>query len=119
MRGERWEGFYPRPLVILEIVCNRDGAGLQHAMNGMRHLATQPTVSLTMVLTEGSVKGGSQPSPQGPPGCTASGQRVSWGPRGQAEGSVLQSSRALAMAVHWLGPDLEAAESLLIPTTST
>ena len=30
------------------------------------------------------------------------------GPREQAGGYVLQGSRALAMAAHWLGPGLEA-----------
>ena len=42
----------------------------------------------------------------GPPGlgAPASGLVRELGGPGQAEGCVLQSSRALAMAAHWLGP---------------
>ena len=40
------------------------------------------------------------------------GRQVSWGARGQAEGCVLQSSGALAMASQWPAPGLEAAVSL-------
>lgn len=74
-----------------------------------------PTVSLAVFLRTSLLRGKLQPSAQGPQSALASGQWVSWGPRGQAEGCVQQSSRALAMAVHWLGPDLKAAESLPYP----
>ena len=40
------------------------------------------------------------------------------GARGQAEGCVLQNSRALAIAAHWLGPGLKATEPLSYPPLS-
>ena len=49
-----------------------------------------------------------------------SGWWVSWGAQGQAKGCVPLSSRALALAIHWPGPGLEAAANLsCIPTSET
>ena len=47
------------------------------------------------------------------PSYPASSQWLSWrGPGNRLGGCVLQGSRALAMAAHWLGPGLEAAVNL-------
>ena len=47
-----------------------------------------------------------------------SARQVSCRARGQAEGCVSQSSRALAMATRWRGPGLEAAANLSPTPTS-
>ena len=48
------------------------------------------------------------------------GWQVSWEAQGQADGYVLQTSRALVTAAHWPGPGLGAAANLSpIPTLAT
>ena len=61
----------------------------------VRGPARFPTVALTVVvMAEGAVGGGWQPSPQDPPGPLAWGPVGELGVPGQAEGRVLSSSRA-------------------------
>ena len=60
-----------------------------------------PTVSLTVAIAaESGVRG------------RLAGELGAWG---QAEGCVLQISRALATDTHWLGPGLKATEPLSYP----
>ena len=49
---------------------------------------------------QSELRGGSWPSPLGPPTHPALGQRVNWGPREQTGDYVLQGTRALAKATH-------------------
>ena len=76
----------------------------RHAVVSAQPLARGPTplaVSLTVVLAaESMVRGGSQPSPQGPPCPPASGLEGEWGSQGHGESCILQSSRALTRATH-------------------
>ena len=56
---------------------------------------------------ENEVRGGSQPSPHGPPVHVALGKWVSRGPMLQVEDCVLLVSRILVNVTHWPGPGLE------------
>ena len=56
---------------------------------------------------ENEVRGGSQPSPHGPPAHVALGKWVSRGPMLQVEDCVLLVSRILINVTHWPGPGLE------------
>ena len=62
---------------------------------------------------EREVRGGSWPSPQGPPAHLLWGQQVSWGSREQAGGRCPAGPwRPQQGCPHWLGPGFEAAVNL-------
>lgn len=84
--------------------------------------AVWPTVSRMVVLrqsggpqVQSEIRGGSQPSPQGPASSPGFGPVKSRGAQGTCWGCVLQGSWVFTKAVHWPDPGLEAAMNLPWP----